>query len=112
MDGAEAEARARANAYDGSDFIITRRRWRHVVNRHPELEGLQDAVLQVAASPDEAYVDLRGRVHLLKASREAPSDFLVVIARKEAQKTYLVTAYSMGSKRKKRGYRAFKKLPL
>jgi hypothetical protein len=112
MDTADDSTQARGKAYDGSDFVITKRRWRHTIDRHPELERLIDAVLQGVESPDEAYVDRRGTIHLLKALKGGPSDFLVVVVRKEARETYLVTAYGMGSRRKKRGYRAFKKLPL
>jgi hypothetical protein len=108
----DEEVQATAEAYDGSDFVITKRRWRHAIDRHPEMEGLLEAFLFVAKSPDEAYVDPRGTIHLLKALKDATSDFLVVVVRKEAHKTYLVTAYPVGNRRKKRGYRVFRKLAL
>lgn len=111
MDTASSEAQARGKAYDGTAFVITKRRWRHTIDRHPELERLLDGVLAVVASPDEVYEDPRGSIHLLKALKSAPSDFLAVIVRREDRETYLVTAYSIGSRRMKRRYRAFKKLP-
>jgi len=40
------------------------------------------------------------------------SDYLVLILRRVGVKDYLVTAYLTGSKRKKRRYLKFKKLPL
>lgn len=110
--GTDEEVQARTRAHDGSDFVITKRRWRHTIDRHPEMERHLDAVLSAVKSPEEAYVDPRGTIHLLKAPKGSPSDFLVVIVRKEAHETYLVTAYPVGSRRKKRGYRAFKKLSL
>ena len=65
-----------------------------------------------ASSPDEVFVDPRGTLHLMKGLKEDVADFLVLIARKESSKTYLVTAYLIGAKRKKRRYRKFKKLTL
>lgn len=104
------EVQARCEAHDGSEFIITKRRWRHTVDRHPEVKELLETILLVAKSPEEAFIDPRGTIHLLRASKEGPSDLLVVIVRKEAQETYLVTAYPIGSRRKNRGYRSFRKL--
>jgi len=112
MGTADKEVQARGKAYDGTDFIVSKKRWRHVVDRHAELENFLDAVLLTITSPDEAYIDPRGTIHLLKAPKRGPSDFLAAIVRKECQETYLVTAYPIGGKRKIRGYRTFKKLPL
>jgi len=112
MGSADEDVLARGKAYDGTDFIVSKKRWRHIVDRHTELEGSLDAVLLTITSPDEAYMDPRGTIHLLKALTPGPSDFLAAIVRKEAQETYLVTAYPIGGKRKVRGYRSFKKLPL
>ena len=69
-------------------------------------------VMLTAASPDEAYADAEGTLHLLKRIEGGPSEFLVVVARKRESKTYLVTAHLIGLKRKRRGYRKFRKLAL
>ena len=109
---ADEEIEARVGAFDGTEFIVSRRRWLHILDRHAELGGMIEVMKAIALGPDEVFVDPRGTLHLVKGSKEATADFLVVIARKEGSKTYLVTAYPISAKRKKRRYRKFKKLPL
>lgn len=103
---------ATSSCYDGTSFIITRRRWLHVIDRHSELRDIMSEMLSTATTPDEIFTDERGTLHLVKSLRHEVSDFLVVIARKTDSKTYLVTAYFMNSERKNRRYRRFKKLQL
>jgi hypothetical protein len=109
---ASEEIEARGDAFDGSEFIVSSRRWAHILDRHPELAGTTAIVKEAASSPDEVYEDGRGTLHLLKRLEAAPSDFIVLIVRNEGGKSYLVTAYFMSSRRKTRGYRRFKKRQL
>lgn len=102
----------RTRAYDGTDFVVTRVRWGHITDRHPELKSTLDRILSVVSSPDEAYEDPRGGIHLVKRVTGLPAAYLVVIVRKSPSETYLVTAHPIGSRRKQRGYRKFRKLPL
>jgi hypothetical protein len=46
--------------YDDSEFIITKRRWIHFLEHHPELHNSVDIVLEAVSKPDEVYVDPRG----------------------------------------------------
>ena len=108
----ESETEATVIAFDGSEFVISRRRWLHILDRHAELGALKTAILETASSPDELFADPRGTLHLVKTLKEASSDFLIVIARKMGSKTYLVTAYFMNGRRKERRYRKFRKLRL
>jgi len=73
---------------------------------------MKELILDAASHPDEAFQDPRGSVHLVKSLEAGASDYLVLILRKVGVKDYLVTAYLMGAKGKKRRYRKFKKLPL
>jgi len=109
---ADGEVEDRARAFDGTDFIIARRRWTHVLDRHPELAAMKGLILDAASHPDEAFQDPRGSIHLVRSLEAGASDYLVLILRRVGVKDYLVTAYLMGVKRKKRRYRKFKKLPL
>jgi len=61
---ADKEIEDRAEAFDGNDFILSRRRWVHVVDRHPELAGSKDLILNAASHPDEVFVTLEGRFTL------------------------------------------------
>ncbi len=92
--------------YDGTKFIITKRRWTHVLGHHPELSDSLDIIIEAVGKPDEVYVDPRGIYHILKRATKY-SDYLVVICRKHEEKTYLNTAYYTSSKRKERRYRKY-----
>jgi hypothetical protein len=109
---AEGEIEGRVKTFDGTDFIISKRRWAHILDRHPELAAMKGLILDAASHPNEAFQDPRGSVHLVKSLEAGESDYLVLILRKEGVKDYLVTAYLMGDKRKQRRYRKFKKLQL
>jgi hypothetical protein len=97
--------------YDDSEFIISRRRWIHVLEDHPELYDSVDIVLEAVSKPDEVYVDPRGMYHVIKIARKY-SDYIVVVCRKYEGKTYLTTAYYTSSKRKERRYRKYTKQKL
>lgn len=101
---------ARTVAFDGSQFIITGKRWLHIIDRHPELLTMLEEIKAAASAPDEVFLDPRGSMHLIKGLHNARSDFLVMIIRKKGLETHLITAYLLGSRRKIRGYRRFKKL--
>jgi hypothetical protein len=104
------EIEARLTAFDGTEFIITRRRWLHIVDRHPELRGMMKSIIDTASAPDEVFLDPRGSLHLGKGLKDARTSFLVVIARRAGLKTYLITAYPTGRKRMERRSRKFKRL--
>lgn len=38
--GADEEIEARATTFDGTEFVISRRRWLHILDRHSELRGM------------------------------------------------------------------------
>jgi hypothetical protein len=101
-----------AVAFDGTRVVLSEERWRHIVFRHPELRGKVDLVLTVVTSPDEAYVDESGGIHVLKRLVGEVSDFLVVIYVVEDRRGYIRTAYYTSNARKARRYRLFRKLKL
>lgn len=112
MTSEDEEIEARKSRFDGTEFIITRRRWLHVLDRHAELAGMIETLEQAASHPDEVFLDPRGTLHLLRRLNENADDSVVLIARRKGSKTYLVTAYLIGAKRKKRRYGKFRKLRL
>ena len=97
--------------YDDSEFILTNRRWIHVLEHHQELYDSVDMILEAVSKPDEVYVDPRGMHHVIKRARKY-SDYIIVVCRKYEGKTYLTTAYYTSSKRKERRYRKYTKLKL
>lgn len=112
MPEADEEVEDRVRSFDGADFIISKRRWAHIIDRHSELAAKKELILDAASYPDEAFQDPRGSIHLVKSLEAGASDYLVLILRKVNVKDYLVTAYLMSDKRKTRRYRKFKRLPL
>ncbi len=111
MPEADEEVEDRVRSFDGADFIISKRRWAHIIDRHSELAAME-LILDAASYPDEAFQDPRGCIRLVKSLEAGASDYLVLILRKVNVKDYLVTAYLMSDKRKTRRYRKFKRLPL
>ena len=101
-----------SKALDAMEVIVDDERWRHVLDRHPELKEMLDAVNEAISAPDEAFVDVHGAVHLIKRLRGGPSDFLVAVVRRSGPKVRLITAYCTNERRKERRYRKFKKLAL
>ena len=95
-------------AFDGTRVVLRQERWRHIVLRHPELKNSPKLILEVVAHPDEVYLDPTGAFHALKRVNGV-TDFLVVIYSVNDE-GYIRTAYYTSNTRKKRRYKAFKKL--
>lgn len=51
--GADEEIEARARTFDGTEFVMSRRRWLHILDRHAELRGMIELIKAVASAPDE-----------------------------------------------------------
>jgi len=101
-----------SKALGATEVVVDDERWRHVLDRHPELKEMLDAVNEAISAPDEAFVDVHGAVHLVRRLRGGPSDFLVAVVRRSGPKVHLIAAYCTNEKRKERRYRKFKKLAL
>jgi hypothetical protein len=99
-----------AIAFGGMKVLLTEKRWKHIVLRHPELENKMALILDAVANPDEVYIDVTGAFHALKRLVDEVSDYLVVIYRKENREGYIRTAYYTSYQRKNRRYKLFKKL--
>ena len=97
-------------AFDGTKVLLSEKRWKHVVLRHPELEDKKSIVLNTVANPDEVYIDATGAFHALKKLVNEVSDYLVVIYLREDKEGYIRTAYYTSYRRKERRYKLFKKL--
>lgn len=101
-----------SKALGATEVVVDDERWRHVLDRHPELKEMLDAVNEAISAPDEAFVDVHGAVHLVRRLRGGPSDFLAAVVRRSGPKVHLIAAYCTNEKRKERRYRKFKKLAL
>jgi predicted transposase YbfD/YdcC len=97
-------------AFDGTRILLTDKRWKHIILRHPELENKLFLVLDAVANPDEVYVDRAGAFHALKKLHGELSDYIVVVYYRENKEGYIRTAFYTSCRRKARRYRRFKKL--
>lgn len=86
----------RARAVSGIEVRLTAERWRHIVNRHPELTPFHAAVLQTIGSPDLVAKGLVGELIAVKRIPHVPfkAKYLVV-AYKELQTGdgFVITAH-------------------
>ena len=73
--------------------MLTDKRWKHIVLRHPELENKLFQVLDIVANPDEVYIDQAGAFHALKRLHGEVSNYIVVVYYKENEEGYIKTAF-------------------
>jgi hypothetical protein len=52
--------------HDGLEVMLSRRTWKHIMTRHPELKSKIELVLEAISNPDEVYVDETNARHALK----------------------------------------------
>jgi hypothetical protein len=104
----ESERQKASKALGGKEIVIDDERWRHVLDRHPELKEMRDAIEDAMRAPDEAFVDAQGAFHLVKRLRGGPSDFLVAVLQ-GASRRPIIAAYCTNRKRKEGMCRKFKK---
>lgn len=97
-------------AFDGTKVLLSEKRWKHIVFRHPELEDKKSLALNTVANPDEVYIDTTRAFHALKKLVNEVSDYLVVIYLRKDKEGYIRTAYYTSYRRKERRYKLFKKL--
>ena len=88
MSEADGEIEGRTRSFDGSDFVISKRRWAHILDRHSELAAMKALILGAASRPDEAFEDPRGSIHLVKSLEAGASDYLVLIQGRVGLKGY------------------------
>ena len=75
---------------------LTEERWRHVVDRHPEMGSLREEVLETLAGPDMIQRGDFGELLALKLYSETPlgEKFLVVAYREVSPEDgFILTAY-------------------
>jgi hypothetical protein len=90
-------ARAVVEDHRGLTVELTEERWAHIVERHPEIGGLEKSVLRAVESPDHR---IRGRVaneEWYYVRTDAPSNWLKVVVAYAEGRGHIVTAYARRS---------------
>ena len=82
---------------DGRHVELTDERWEHIVERHPEIDGYDDEVLQAVGAPDERFPGGVENEEWFYARTDAPSNWLKVVVAYAEGRGYIVTAYARKS---------------
>jgi hypothetical protein len=83
-------------SHNGVPVRLTEERWRHVVERHPEMGGLREQVLETLAGPDMIQEGDFGELLAFKLYPGTPlgEKFLVVAYREvSSEDGFVLTAY-------------------
>ena len=84
------------NSINGVPVRLTEERWKHIINRHPEMRLQRDRVLQTIAEPDVVQEGDFGELLAIRLYSNTPltSKFLVVAYREVASDDgFVMTAY-------------------
>ena len=80
-----------AVSIEGGTIRLTAERWRHITERHPELSGLRDEVMQAVADPSRL---LDGNAGEPLAIREVEPGKVIVVAYQEGEPDgFVATAF-------------------
>ncbi len=82
---------------DGRRIELTDERWGHIVERHPEIGGRDDEVLQAVEVPDERMPGVLRNEEWYYAKTYAPSNWLKVVVAYAEGRGYIVTAHARKS---------------
>jgi len=85
-------------------IIFTEDDYKRLVEKHKELDGYRDEIINTLKKPDEIYVDERNGYHYIREVKGI-SDYLVVIYILREGKGFIKTSYFINSGRKRRRYK-------
>ena len=79
---------------DGRAVVLTFERWRHIVDKHDELHGHRDSVLEAVARPEERLPGRRAQQEWFYARMPWPGRSIRVVVHYESDRGQIVTAFS------------------
>ena len=87
---------------DGRFIELTAERWAHVVDIHPEVEHLQDAVLRAVATPDHRRAGPRPNERWYYLEGVGPSRWLKVVVAFTDERGWIVRRYHIRQRQLRR----------
>ncbi|HEY3866046.1 MAG TPA: hypothetical protein VGL54_08185 [Solirubrobacteraceae bacterium] len=81
----------------GRTVELTEERWRHIVERHPEIETHGEVMLRAVQKPDRQIAGRLSNEEWFYVETDAPSAWLKVIVAYAEGCGYIVTAYARRS---------------
>ena len=102
----------------GALVRLTEARWEHIVTARPELGGFRREILEVVERPDEVYEPpsrVKPQLHAVKrfkrlADVELSQNLVVVYRELTPQEGFIITAFPISNRRKRRMYRLWRRL--
>jgi hypothetical protein len=82
---------------DGRRVELTDERWGHIVERHPDIDGRDDEVLQTVEAPEERLPGGVENEEWYYRRTDAPSNWLKVVVAYAEGRGYIVTAHARKS---------------
>jgi len=102
----------------GARVRLTAKQWEHIVTARPELGGFRREILDVVERPDEVFEPppkVKPQLHAVKRFERLAdvglSQNLVVVYRElTGQEGFIITAFPISDRRKRRMYRLWRRL--
>jgi len=102
----------------GARVRLTAKQWEHIVTARPELGGFRREILDVVERPEEVYEPpprVKPQLHAIKRVERLAdvglSQNLVVVYRElTRQEGFIITAFPISDRRKRRMYRLWRRL--
>ena len=85
--------RAAVDDPDGRTVELTDERWEHIVERHPEIEALDQTVLQAVEAPDRRLPGRVANEEWYYVRTDTPSNWLKAVVAYAEGRGHIVTAY-------------------
>jgi len=115
---AQSKIMAVVKSKTGAQIRLTEKQWKHIITARPQLEDFQEEILNVIEYPDEVYAPpprVKPQLHAVKRFKRLTdiglSENLVVVYRElTPEEGFIITAFSISSRRKRRLYRPWRRL--
>jgi len=114
----EGKTIAVVRSRSGALVRLTAKQWEHIVTARPELKDFKREILEVVEHPDEVFEPpprVKPQLHAVKRFERLAdvglSENLVVVFRElTRQEGFIITAFPISDRRKRRMYRLWRRL--
>ena len=89
--------RAAIDDPNGRTVELTDERWYHIVERHPDIQTLDQVVLQAVQAPDQHMPGRSANEEWYYVETDTPSNWLKVVVAYAEGRGHIVTAYARRS---------------
>ena len=109
---------ALAKSKNGASIRLTEKQWEHIIAARPELGNFMKEIMNAVEQPDELFepqIRVKPQLHAVKRvetlSKFGLSQNIVVVYRETSfQEGFIITAFPISDRRKRRMHRFWQKL--